>query len=115
LACRRDEPVNRYGSVFRIRPELAGEYKEAHDRIWPEMAAAIRESGIRSYSLFLRPSDGTVFSCFECPDAEAAFRSLRKTQVFHRWQKAMDRFFVKSNPAIEGPQAEDLPEVFHLD
>ena len=106
--------MKRYGSVFRIRAELAREYEQAHERIWPEMATAIRDSGIRRYSLFLR-SDGTVFSCFECEEAGEAFAFLRRTEVYGKWQRAMERFFVKSGPDLLGPEAEDLREVFHLD
>jgi len=105
--------LKRYGSVFRIRPELVEEYKKAHDEIWPDMAAAIRKSGIRNYSIFFRP-DGTLFSYFECADAGAASAYMRSTEVNTRWQKAMEKFFVKTDPTILGPQSEDLREVFHL-
>jgi L-rhamnose mutarotase len=105
--------TKRYGSIFRIRPELVEEYKKAHDEIWPDMAAEIRRSGIRNYSIFFR-ADGTLFSYFECEDAEAASTFMRGTEVNARWQKAMERFFVKSDPSILGPETEDLREVFHL-
>ena len=105
--------MKRYASVFHIRPELVAEYQDAHDKIWPDMAAAIRESGIRNYSIFFRP-DGTLFSYFECEDAVAAFAFMRRTEVNARWQKAMERFFVKADPTILGPETEDLREVFHL-
>ena len=106
--------MKRYGSLFRIRPELVSEYKRAHDEIWPDMAEAIRKSGIRNYSIFFRP-DGTLFSYFECEDAEKAFAFMRSTEVSARWQKAMDRFFVKKDPSVLGPETEDLAEVFHID
>jgi L-rhamnose mutarotase len=34
--------------------------------------------------------------------------------VNERWQKAMDRFFVKKDPAILGPEVVPLEEVFYL-
>ncbi len=106
--------MKRYASVFRIRPELVGEYKKAHDEIWPDMAQAIRDAGIRNYSIFFSP-DGTLYSYFECDDAGAAFAFMRRTEVNARWQKAMEKFFVKSDPSILGPETEDLVEVFHLE
>jgi L-rhamnose mutarotase len=105
--------MKRYASLFRIRPEMAAEYRKAHDEIWPDMAAAIRASGITNYSIFLRP-DGTLFSYFECEDAAAAFAYMRAQEVNGRWQHAMERFFVKEDRTILGPETEDLEEVFHI-
>ncbi len=41
----------RYAFLMRIKPELKSEYQKAHDEIWPDMARAIRRSGIRNYSI----------------------------------------------------------------
>jgi len=106
--------MRRYGSVFRIKPEMVKEYKKDHDEIWPEMAKAIQDAGIRNYSIFFR-RDGTLFSYFECEDAEKAFGRLRKTEVNARWQAAMDKYFVKSKPLPPGPEVEDLEQVFYLE
>ncbi len=105
--------MKRYGSVFRIKPELVQEYKKKHDEIWPEMAEAIQASGISNYSIFFR-RDGTLFSYFECDDASRAFALLRSTDVNRRWQSAMEVYFVKNDPSVLGPESEDLEEVFHL-
>ena len=106
--------MKRYGFMFRIKPELKAEYKKAHDEIWPDMAAAIRRSGIRNYSIFFRP-DGSLFAYFECENADEAFEYMGRQEVNTRWQKVMDKFFIKSDPAILGPEMEDLEEVFHQD
>ena len=104
----------RYGMIFRIRPELKEEYRKAHDEIWPEMAQAIRAGGIRNYSLYYR-RDGTIFSYFEAVDAAASAAFMAKQPVNDRWQKSMERFFVKRESAVIGPDVEELEEVFHLD
>lgn len=106
--------MKRYGFVYRVKPEMKAEYKKSHDEIWPEMAEAIRWSGIRNYSIFFR-GDGTLFAYFECADAEEAFAYMGRQEVNARWQKAMDKFFIKTDPAIPGPQMEALEEVFHQD
>jgi L-rhamnose mutarotase len=104
----------RYAFLMRIKPELKAEYKKAHDEIWPDMARAIRRSGIRNYSIYFR-EDGTLFAYLEAPDPAAAFAWLGKTEVNRRWQKAMDRYFVKKDPATLGPDVIPLEEVFHQD
>ena len=106
--------MKRYGSIFRIRPEMVKEYRKAHDEIWPDMARAIRESGIRDYSIYFRP-DGTLFAYFESDDPNAALARLGRTEVNARWQEAMNRFFVKKDPSTLGPDVELVEEVFHLD
>ena len=106
--------MKRHGCVFRIKPELKGEYKKAHDEIWPEMARAIRESGIGNYSIFFQ-KDGTLFAYYECEDAAKAMEYMNKTEVNPRWQKAMEEYFVKKAPTILGPEMEDLEEVFHIE
>jgi L-rhamnose mutarotase len=40
---------------------------------------------------------------------------MGKTEVNARWQKAMDRFFVKKDPKTVGPDVVELEEVFHID
>ena len=106
--------MNRYGMVFRIRPELKEEYKKAHDEIWPEMAQAIHDSGLRNYSIFFR-DDGTLYAYYEAEDAEKSAEYMASQEVNTRWQKAMERYFVKDDPEIIGPQIRTLEEVFHQD
>lgn len=106
--------MRRHAFLFRIKPEMKAEYKKAHDELWPEMADALRRSGIRNYSIFFR-QDGTLFGYLESDDPAGAFEYLSRQEVNTRWQKAMDRFFVKSRPDILGPQTEEMEEVFHLD
>ena len=106
--------MKRFAFIFRIKPELKNEYKKAHDEIWPDMAQAIRESGIRNYSIFFR-KDGTLFAYLEAEDPEKSFEYTGKQEVNERWQKAMDKFFVKEDPQILGPEMEVIEEVFHID
>jgi L-rhamnose mutarotase len=106
--------MKRYSFLMRIRPELRAEYKKAHDEIWPDMAKALRDCGFHNYSIFFRP-DGTLFAYLESDDPDRAFEKMGKTEVNARWQKAMDRFFVKKDPKTVGPDVEVIEEVFHID
>ncbi len=36
-------------------------------------------------------------------------------EVNGRWQKAMEKYFVKKGPAAPGPEMEEVEEVFHID
>ena len=67
------------------------EYKERHARVWPDMLAALAESGWHNYSLFLR-DDGLLIGYFETPSLEAAQAGMARTDVNGRWQAEMARF-----------------------
>ena len=106
--------MKRYTFTMKIKPELIAEYTKAHDEIWPDMAQAIRASGIRNYTISFR-ADGTLFAYLESDDPARSFEMLGKTEVNGRWQKAMDKFFVKRDTSAVGADIEVIREVFHID
>jgi L-rhamnose mutarotase len=106
--------MKRYSFIMTIKPELKTEYIKAHNEIWPDMAKAIRDSGVRNYSIYFRP-DGTLFAYLEADDPKKALERLGNSEVNARWQKAMDRFFVKKNPSNIGAEIEEIEEAFHID
>lgn len=106
--------VKRYAFIFKIKPELKADYKKAHDEIWPDMAKAIKDSGIQNYSIFFR-KDGILFAYLESEDPEKSFGYIGKQEVNTRWQNAMNNYFVKEDSSILGPEIESVEEVFHLD
>jgi len=59
--------------VLQVKPDRLEEYKERHRNVWPEMQAALRETGWNNYSLFLR-SDGLLVGYLETEDFERAAR-----------------------------------------
>lgn len=106
--------MTRIGSIFKIKPDLKDEYKKAHDEIWPELAKAIKDAGISNYSIYFK-KDGTLFSYLETDDYEKSMAKLAKTDVNTRWQKHMEKYFIKEDKSILGPEIEVLEEVFHID
>ena len=95
--------------LLQVRPDRLEEYRERHRAVWPEMLEALRETGWRNYSLFLRP-DGLLVGYLETDSFEAALAGMEATGVNARWQEEMAPFFER------GPDAglERLEEVFHL-
>jgi len=107
----------RVAQTFRIDPVYLDDYKKDHDNIWPEMKKLIKDAGIENYSIFFR-SDGTLFSYYESGlDGKTLKENLEKasaTEVSRRWQKAMDKYFVKQDKTKTGPEITGLEEVFHM-
>ena len=106
--------MERVGFVLKVRQARLDEYKLRHEHVWPEMLDALRQTGWRNYSLFLR-EDGLLFGYLETEDFAAALASMAATDVNRRWQEEMAPFF----EGLEGRAADEglvrLEEVFHLD
>ena len=106
--------MQRVAFLLKVKQDKLDEYKRRHREVWPDMLAALRETGWHNYSLYLR-EDGTLFGYFETPDFEAARAGMAKTEVNARWQADMAPFFEQ----LEGQRPDEgmlvLEEVFHLD
>jgi L-rhamnose mutarotase len=71
--------IQRSAFVLRVRPDKIDEYVAAHREVWPDMLRALKESGIRNYSIF---RDGNqVFGYFESDDLAAAADYLGRQEV----------------------------------
>jgi L-rhamnose mutarotase len=99
--------------LLQIRPEKLQEYKQCHTQVWPEMQEALRETGWRNYSLFLRP-DGLLVGYLEAVDFEKACADMQKYPVNARWQAVTSQFF-EPMPGAADENMIPLEEIFHLD
>ncbi|PYV12140.1 MAG: L-rhamnose mutarotase [Acidobacteria bacterium] len=100
--------------LLKVKSERLEEYKERHKAVWPEMLEALRETGWRNYSLFLR-EDGLLVGYLETPDYPSALSGMAGREINQRWQREMAPFF----EGLEGRRPDQgllrLEEVFHLD
>ena len=99
--------------VLQVKPERLEEYKERHRHVWPEMLAALRETGWGNYSLFLR-EDGLLVGYLETEDFERAKSSMAPREVNERWQREMGDFFLQPDGSLPDRAMRPLEEVFHL-
>src|SRR5208283_5139976 len=97
--------------VLQVKPERLEEYKERHRAVWPEMLAALRETGWRNYSLFLR-EDGLLIGYLETDDFERARAAMSQREVNQRWQREMGGFFVQPEGMLPDRAMQPLEEVF---
>ncbi|NIK55212.1 L-rhamnose mutarotase [Kribbella shirazensis] len=105
--------MNRYCFCLQVRPDRLDEYVERHRNVWPDMQAALRESGWHNYSLFLR-DDGLLIGYVESHDLDAAQRAMAATEVNARWQAQMAEFFAGTDGRPPDESFLLLPEIFHL-
>ncbi|WP_182525353.1 L-rhamnose mutarotase [Nocardioides dongkuii] len=99
---------------LQVRPDRMAEYKERHAAVWPDMLAALHDTGWHNYSLFLR-EDGLLIGYLETPDLAAAQAGMAATEVNARWQAEMGEFFVELDGVPPDQGFLVLEEVFHLE
>jgi L-rhamnose mutarotase len=99
--------------VLQVKPDRLAEYKERHRSVWPEMQAALRETGWGNYSLFLR-EDGLLVGYLETENFERARAGMAKRAVNERWQREMGDFFFQPGGVLPDRAMQPLQEVFHL-
>lgn len=107
--------MQRVGFILKVRPEKIDEYKRHHEAVWPEMLEALRRTGWRNYSLFMR-GDGLLFGYFEAEESFAAsLAGMAREEVNARWQALMAPYFEGLSGAHADQSMAELEEVFHLD
>ena len=100
--------------VGRVREERLAEYRERHERVWPQMLAALSEAGWGNYSLFLT-ADGLLIGYLETDDYQAALDRMARTEINERWQAEMAPFFAELNGRPPDQRFWRIGEIFHLD
>jgi L-rhamnose mutarotase len=102
--------TQRSAFVLHVRPDKIDEYVEAHRNVWPEMLAALRDAGIRNYTIYRNGNE--MFGYFEADDLDAAAAHMATQEVNARWQDTMAELLEERVPDA-GPPA--LEEIFRLD
>ena len=98
---------------LRLRPGTIEEYEKAHQQVWPELLAKIKEVGISDYSIFRRGLD--LFLVMNVKDFERAWKILEEDPANLRWQKEMSRFFDPITGLSPGERFAMMKEVFYLE
>jgi L-rhamnose mutarotase len=116
--------VERVCFLRRVRPERLAEYRARHERVWPDMLAALHpagpdpttppRAGWRNYSLFLT-EDGLLVGYLETQDYQAALDRMAATEVNARWQRDMAPYFTELDGLPPDQGFKRVGEIFHVD
>lgn len=106
--------MQRIGFRLQLDASRLDDYVKHHKDVWPEMQAALTETGWHNYTLFLDRSDASLFGYFETPDLQAALDGMAKKEVNDRWQAMMSEFFVSLNGSRPDEGFLRLEDVFYL-
>ncbi len=99
--------------ILNVKPETVSEYAERHLDVWPEMQEALRLSGWRNYSLFLR-EDGLAVGYLETQDFDEALRRMDEFGVNAAWQALIKPLTATSDGRRADQSLERLPMIFEL-
>ena len=99
--------------LLKVKPDRLDEYKARHQSVWPDMLAALSETGWHNYSLFLR-EDGLLVGYFETPSLQAALDGMADKEVNARWQADMAPFFQDLDGRRPDEGFQVLEQVFYL-
>lgn len=103
--------MKRVAFRMQLNPGQEAEYKRRHDDIWPELAALLKETGVKDYSIFLDDKSGSLFGVLTIDDP-TKLDALPSLPVMQRWWKYMSDI-METNPD-HSPQSIPLKEVFYL-
>jgi L-rhamnose mutarotase len=101
----------RLGFLMKVHPDAHAEYRRRHDQLWPEMAALLREHGVRDYTIWLDPQRSLLFAQVVVESRER-WDAIAATPVCRRWWHHM-KDIMETNPDTS-PVSTELGEVFHL-
>ena len=96
--------------TMRLKPGNETEYLRRHDELWPELAAALTEAGIRDYSIYLDRATGMLFAVQKRTDTHTA-DTLPAQPIVKRWWAYMADL-MDVNPD-NSPVSVSLERVFH--
>lgn len=96
--------------TLRLKPGALAEYKDKHDKIWPELVEEIERSGIARMTAF--EAEPVIFYYSEILD-EGAWDRLWKTEIHDRWGEMFQPLIAMNDDGV--PDAGDLREIFHLE
>lgn len=106
--------MQRMGMAVRIRPDKLDAYRTLHAAPWPEMDQALRDAGVRNYSIWLEEREMLLFGYWEYlgTDFGADMARLGALEVTRRWLALTDACQI---PMTEGEQGWSfLPQVYQL-
>ena len=97
-------------------PQLIAEYRRYHEKIWPEIAKSIKDSGIEDMEIYLRGA--RLFMIMKVRDDfsfEAKARADAANPKVQEWEKLMWRFQQPLPDAKPGEKWLLLDRIFKLE
>jgi len=96
----------------RVRADRIAEYEQAHAAVPPELAEAIRDAGVTSWTIWRSGTD--LFHLLDCTDYPAMLAALNANPANTRWQARMAELLEVPHDYSAGGSDATLPVVWQL-
>lgn len=87
-------PVQRFGWVTGLKPEMAERYRDLHAHPWPSVNRMLRECHIRSFSIYEKEIEGKLYLFayleYTGSDFDADMARMAADPETQRWWKETD-------------------------
>ncbi len=97
---------------MKLKAGCEQEYKDRHDRIWPELRKLLKDAGISDYAIYLDPETNNLFAVQKVEDPEK-LKSLPEDPVMRKWWDHMAGI-METHPD-HAPVEVGLQEMFYMD
>lgn len=97
---------------MQLKDGYTAEYKERHDKIWPEMIEELEKAGVSNYSIYLDEETNILFAFQNLKDHHTSDDLPLKAIVQKWWDYMGDIMETNSDGS---PVSIDLIEMFHMD
>jgi L-rhamnose mutarotase len=104
--------MERIGHVYRVKPGKAEEYARRHATIPQKLDALLRETGVRSYTIYLWGE--TVFTHMEVDDFQAMVDRYNGNPVADSWEAEMADLIEYPEPDPQTGWPHRLKELWNL-
>ncbi|MDE1181593.1 L-rhamnose mutarotase [Paraburkholderia sp.] len=94
-----------------LNPGMRDEYERRHAAIWPELADALHEAGVRDYRIFLDPATHHLFAVLT-RTADHTMDRLPQQAIMRKWWDYMAD--IMQTVPDHSPVQQALEPVFHL-
>lgn len=103
--------MKRIAFKMKLKPGFIEEYRDRHDRIWPELTKLLNEVGVSDYSIYLDPDSLTLFAVQVQQDNYVG-NNLSEHPIMKRWWRYMSDI-MECNEDFS-PKESLLEQVFYL-
>jgi len=97
---------------MKLNPGQLAEYKQRHDKIWPELSEALKRAGVCDYSIHFDEETNILFATIWRSKTHG-LAQLAKTELMQKWWSHMAGI-METHPDNE-PVATPLETVFQLE
>ncbi|UOE47748.1 L-rhamnose mutarotase [Mucilaginibacter sp. SMC90] len=94
-----------------LKSGCESEFRERHEKMWPELQALLKKVGVRDYAIFLDKETNNLFATLKVRDAEG-FERLQFLEIMQKWQVHLSDILA-TNPD-RCPVSKSLEEVFYF-